>query len=1481
MRYICAYALGKFAEALIDYLENLDRAPDKNVNAEDYLQSFNTACNILASWLQTAKEAKLRAAVMEALGFVALLSAQDQVEVHLQPVITNHLIPALKKQSDLTLPATQCLAKLIDSCGKNGSILLDSLVENIMSVMIVQLNDHADFSNAVVLKTQNEILRCFTLLCFCASSLVVNFLLAKLEPKAPSDSKTKAKVLSIFRHLVNTADEKIGDKRATILVSLREVVNDSDDVVARALLQLIISMADKGYLELEGSRILVEYVVQQCASCTPKPGTKLRPEQQAVARLASSVLNLLTTTLPQVESALWPCLLEYMLPLKYSQAFGSICKSLSFIAQRKVDNNDEISVDFANLPDVPKPVEIFGRCLLMAADEKEINSVGIHVVKFMQVFAPNFFPESKLSDDWESSLNTCLSLAEQDGDDEVKDFKMQWEKSLFKILMAAMNMTSDQSNDEWISQLATALFNQIDSYKNYPKSRCFFHLVIAACISRLVKRDNITKNVDNWFANVDHSSTDEQQAFGVGCGFAASTHLDVVLNKIEAGLKGQSLQNNPAPQEQKSGNAFINFFKDLTKSESGPTDKVKATLLLCMGNAVAEASHSLAVSRVESIVVPNLLQSSNNSTKPHQDIAIRLSILNCIEIVAKAFSPESLGKVVNLSKRDDLSAVIIKFAGDEQPANVESKIRIQAIKAATSLITLEPLMPDQRLEPLTSSLIKSVFSLPQTASEEPMFLQAMEALNEYFTTIFSKHQEPVAAIVFLLKHLSDDKWLQSNDDCVRERSAEMIANVTRTFKDKMLEGAFVHSNQENRDPFKLVSNIFTIIIPRLADSVKAIRKYASEALIDSVEALLHMTGKELDMNEAGKSLKDRVVNGEANVLHSAILDVAKLLNKLLVDVKPLVTSLNLSDCQPHGSAASCLVLHTLIKLRSNELVDIIPEMFEKFLKELAKIVDGPVESKSTGSKKRSNSINEELHAPSSTGPVQTGILRCCRLFAQLQTSPTMNTLLSISYPYPESVSVIWRYMAQDNQLAGTILEMFLDKLSRAEPYKEAKQKPMISPGQENHVSGRYRPIRTAHSQPLLVLAALSDMFTVPEMEGKLMANYHQIFAILILFISALAGAKDVVKEEGKEVKATKNGNGLKATPVSQALVCLNNFLNSASSSDVRGMVDDVWPDFAKDDTVLEAIAKLAKILGKSRSKQMVKVSHALLPYFTSPYDTYRSAVASCFAEFIAQSEPEDELIETLISSLQGHLTDQCFDVRLYCFRGMGNFGVKGEKIVDKHATSLLNCLLVGLDDKDDPDGEISLEVLKSMEKLLSSCSEETVRPIFVNISVRVKVCFDRDDALIRAASIRLFASLMKFSSGQSEIPVWEQAHLALIPIWVHLNDKDEDVSLASAEALLSLGPVLGAADVDKLFTKALKHYVEQGSTSSLHFNEFSRKLAIALAEYFADSKFSYYTQLATGYFKSTKPDIRANGVIILGNFFKFLHFSFSMAIFYV
>uniref|UniRef100_A0A8C7KCS1 Maestro heat like repeat family member 1 n=1 Tax=Oncorhynchus kisutch TaxID=8019 RepID=A0A8C7KCS1_ONCKI len=326
MKWVFSSALSHFSESILEYLANLDKAPDPTVRKDTFSSEIYAAYDILyCSWLQS-RESKLRLTVAEAVGSMSHLMAHDKLEEQLPKLIPT-ILSLYKKNTEHYV------------ISKVGRPLMTAAL--ILILLPLQVCAPVDYSNPLTVKNHNEVLRCFSILANTFPDRLVMFVLQKLEN---SNERIRMGSLAVLRHLINSSTSIMESKKLLILASIRQPLADHSNKVKKRVVQVISAMAHHGYLELEGGDLLVKFIIQHCAL----------PDTYYVR------LSYLQSLFPfkTLSLVLWPMLLYYLTPGQYSNATTPLCKSLTLLGTKKrASQEPNFNIDFNE----------HGRCLVEGA----------------------------------------------------------------------------------------------------------------------------------------------------------------------------------------------------------------------------------------------------------------------------------------------------------------------------------------------------------------------------------------------------------------------------------------------------------------------------------------------------------------------------------------------------------------------------------------------------------------------------------------------------------------------------------------------------------------------------------------------------------------------------------------------------------------------------------------------------------------------------------------------------------------------------------------------------------------------------------------------------------------------------------------------------------------------------------------------------------------------------------------------------------
>nr|CAD7434219.1 unnamed protein product [Timema monikensis] len=177
LRQVFSYTLGKFSEAVADYLVNIDHAPDPTVKLGAFSTEMGIAYDVLASsWLHS-RDPKVCETVLGALGPMFALLPADKVAEQV-PRLVPALLALYRRNMD-PHPVTQCLAAVLLVVISGTKTSLEPHLDNLLNVMFDLVREYVrqllvegerkppgvctspDYAQPLTVKNHYEVLRCF------------------------------------------------------------------------------------------------------------------------------------------------------------------------------------------------------------------------------------------------------------------------------------------------------------------------------------------------------------------------------------------------------------------------------------------------------------------------------------------------------------------------------------------------------------------------------------------------------------------------------------------------------------------------------------------------------------------------------------------------------------------------------------------------------------------------------------------------------------------------------------------------------------------------------------------------------------------------------------------------------------------------------------------------------------------------------------------------------------------------------------------------------------------------------------------------------------------------------------------------------------------------------------------------------------------------------------------------------------------------
>ncbi|XP_031729629.1 maestro heat-like repeat-containing protein family member 1 isoform X1 [Anarrhichthys ocellatus] len=1410
MKWVFASALRHFSDSILEYLANLDKAPDPTVRKDTFSTEIFAAFDILFNnWLQS-RESKLRLTVAEAVGSMCHLMASDKLEEQIPKLIL--AILSLYKKNNEHYLISKSLSLVLDASVSMGSRVLETQLDGLLLALHQQVSAPLDYSNPPTIKNHNEVLRCFSLLANSFPDRLVMFVLQKLEN---SNERNRMGSLAVLRHLINSTTATMESKKLLILASIRQPMADHSNKVKKRVVQVISAMAHHGYLELEGGELLVRFIVQHCAL----PDTYQRgqrptdPEEvtnEALRTMCDNTLHLLTTTVGRLADVLWPKLLYYLTPSQFSIATTPLCKSLIVLGNKKKNNQEpSFNIDFTQEVNLPSPQILMLRLLVNAAFPFSSRGHGAPSLSLLQILSINIHPNTEIL--WDIDIPPLLSMLEESTTESLD--KKDWDEKLLKLLSKTLATIED---DKWVGQLAAEATRYLSTYNNALEEKSFLYRCIGVTLQQCFNKELVKKQLQEILLAARHNDAVEREGVAIGVGLCANSHLEGTLAKLEEFSKSDAFKKSPS---------IFNLLKERNDVE---VEKVKSTLILCYGQVALNAPPEKILTRIDQDILRCISKHFNTKVLgikvETKDLTMKLSLIQSIGLIARAISECVKKQGYVFSRKQELVTVMLDFIKAEPADSLRTPVRHLVMTTFADLMPLDPALSENDNFDLLKVCVNSVFSLPpethtpEKMKEEEMldpkqrkalYKDTLAALQELLKSVLAKDPTP-DGLQSVFKHI--ESWLSSRQDHERERAVTATAHMLAFYLDNL--------TVKNMVTFHNLGALLGRLSPRCSDPHPAVRTAAVDCIYSLLYIQLRYEGFSLDYKDDGVDsllpLKDRLDNPDHSVLYKTCSDLTKVMSKRLPQeqLTTLVFMLfeGLVDSQANCCRASSVILNTLLKNRGGGLQELVPEMLEVIHVRL-------------------QNITEEQ--------VRVAVGQTVLILASQHLQAVINALVNQPLPYDSWTSEMWMALGADPIVANQIIEMVIEKLLIMVPYVDQR---------ESMMRGGTKKVAT--SQPLAMTCGLKELLMNGHTQEPAVSLFPQLFSCLTVRLGASVG-----------VSAPKDNNTKQTASIHVAGVAadaLRILLARAQLDEVIKRLDEdnAWDAMKEANTHIAGVTLLARAMSKHAGPRLPSIVECLCPSLNNIYECQRITVTAFFSELLNHHVvTELMLMDVLMNNMMERISDPCCTLRMLAVRGLGNIAGGSPEKVNKYAKELLAAMSSGMEEKDDPGKLITLEAMSGLSKVLLYLDQKNVHLLVVYIFMKIKPFLESDNDEIRCASIHLMGNLSKFGSGE---PVFkDQIHNVLVSLLLHLVDPNPQVVKACKYSMRVCAPVVGSEQITTMFQNHLH------DEKSLHYGEFINDLTKYLIQDFP-GMLNFYHISVIQFFKSNWAEVRAGAAMFIG-----------------
>lgn len=1366
-----AYALGRFSEAITEYMCNISTAPDPTITASQFYVELGIAYDVLSGIWLFSKDTKIAQTVLNSISSILPNLSSDKINQQ-----TTKIIPVLlnlyKKHKD-PLPVTQCLGSYIQVAAlANGTLLeplLPSTLHNISDFICIS----PDYAQPELLRNHSEVLRCYERLTVHFTDHCLDYLLAHLHN---NNEKERVKALLILTHLTNSSENVIQNKIKEFLQTLLELTVDNSLRVKKVLLRTIVAFAYKGLLQKGHEQKYLEFILKLC--CKQAPNRYNQFTQQELCDLqttADNTLYMLSTSVIELEDVLWNLLITCFLSLEYSESCITILRCLTHLAARKFSSETCVAA--------------FVRCIaLLAHPVTEFR--GNFILNFWKNI--NLYQSASYKSVWEAKIAHLVKYLEQNYD----NFQYKhWECLIYDFLdLSLQNINDDVFNENLILEAK----KQLPLYSTKPLEKCLL-LKCMAIISCHIKSDIIVIDVLNVIIEmIKFNDGSELSQCAEAIGICSRAHLKLVLEKFNT-IRKEVLG-------KKSLKLSFSFMSN--QRHEIELDRIRQMVLASYSQICNEAPSDVLLQ----VVQYEILDFAVNELKSCKDFTVRQYCLKVIGSVADALHPNRNTLHIHMQDRDIILPLVTgQLLLHSGPDYIELFPII--LPVIMSLIRLPPALEEEQ----RSTLLKHCFDNIYNASAiyckinadctpgsgtyygdlklAPFVYSSFTKLNFVVQEVLMQSLSPstLDEIVSLL-----EPWLGRKKAEQRLPALETLRDALQSYLDNVKFG------YEAPTSFTQSGFLLARVVPRCTDPNRAIRKVAVETLRLILCITARYEGHVRDYDQIIKQslvrIQEEIDSSKPKVLFNLTTDLSNVIVEHLpsMQLPHFISHLidALLDVESLSSSGSTVVLSAVIKSKGDDLSMNVSDLLNKLLSILDQI---------TCVRTRASALRVVLN------------------FALHHSKVVVAILMVHPLPFTQYLNDCWVVLSTDVELVCDILDQFTKIFKTSNLYEDQSS--------VNHL----RIVTIQPLQALSAMNQIFTNSQLDGICKKKFPELFSILYITLASYIGTAVPATTTRTTNKKEKYSiiPNREAYKLNPLTICMSTLCTFLGCAGYTSVSESL--VGYNLENIQQFLDMVPILTENLSMTLSENFTWVVSCIAPYLKSEVEYQRMAAVTFLASSIKFAPQNDHvLLESIIEMLLSVQNDSSYMVRQNMLRGLGYVAeYLSSELVLRYADSFFTNFMQGLDyNTVSNESGVTLDSMLGLSKLLKIPEVNCLYSEQVKAAMRIKPLFEQDDEQLREAAIYLFGNLGSSINDtmQSSEAFREQVCGNLIALLLHLCDEQPCVVKACKYSLRKVAPFLKSTEGNKMVQD---HILEEANLHFSDFiTDFVKTMGKELPDFF-------------------------------------------------
>ncbi|XP_063001014.1 maestro heat-like repeat family member 5 [Elgaria multicarinata webbii] len=801
----------------------------------------------------------------------------------------------------------------------------------------------------------------------------------------------------------------------------------------------------------------------------------------------------------------------------------------------------------------------------------------------------------------------------------------------------------------------------------------------------------------------------------------------------------------------------LKALENFNKNGSQASQHCKSTtLLLCYGRVALGMKEEL-LPRVELI----LTKMMEHFAIAPLDINLKKTFLIAVLMFLEAVAATGKAQGICLDKKTALVECLIVLIEREPVHTLASTVRQDAMYIAKELSKLKPLLEAEKKSQLLCVSFVSVFGLPpldslegQTYGNEPavddvkgLYHQTMSSFEEMLQDLLLENPRP-SELQHLMKIM--EPWMTSKSDHVRERAVETAMKLL-----KFVAGRF-HFDL-SRD-FSKLAHLTAVLIALCNDPVQRISAFAVQGVSCLYEILLRRKGLKKSKQKRRKWPLQRSFKAQEEEWCS-----------LVVLDSSWQMAMHCGD-QAFSAQLTNLLLSVLDSLRDSnaEQLKAAEEVLNAILQNHAMKVERVQDIM--------GAIYMCLQLRQASYWTRKVVLRALAFLIPYHMEEVLRSCLSFSIPVNRHASELWAAMASTPPVAGQILQLLLKNLQVKDP----------SEGDE-----------ASATMSLAAMNVIYETFHIPGYRAALAEMHLQLFIPLlkqVLYVmqlnlpEALKARQEVILRENPEALSFK----------SMAVEIMKKLFSVAEDWLVYACIEfqQGWLALSTPQQFLQGTRLLARAMTECDSPHIPGIFGEAALILSSEEDELSKMTALALVIEFLKSPSAVKLMNRF--NLKDHLEDGAASsnpvIRDLCVKGLSSFVFQPGKVklLREELPTLIDSMFSG------PKKHI-LEGLGAIMTAIYKMDGQGIGPLCVDLAMNVRSFFEDESASVRAMAISLFGQLVMRAKEADKTLLEKEVVHSLLPLLLHLKDRDGTVVMRCKLALLHCGVFLGWGHMKLMF----------------------------------------------------------------------------------